>query len=118
MSDELARIAIALVAVLGMIGGGAMLAKRLGLAAPGGALAGKRRLSVVESMVLDARRRVAIIRCDDAEHLILLGSNGETVIDRHIGDRNIGSADAGDAQDGPIVISDSAAGPPAGQTAA
>lgn len=80
MSEEIARIAIALIAVLGMIGGGAMLAKRMGFAAPGGALGGKKRLSVVETMALDARRRVAIIRCDDAEHLIMLGASGETVV--------------------------------------
>ncbi len=98
MSDELARIAIALVAVLGMIGGGAMLAKRLGLASQGVAIGAKRRLAIVESMALDARRRVAIIRCDNAEHLILLGANGESVIASDIG--------GGDA--GGIVISNDA----------
>lgn len=80
MSEEIARIVISLVAVLGMIGGGALIAKRMGFAAPGGALGGKKRLSVVETMALDARRRVAIIKCDDTEHLIMLGASGETVI--------------------------------------
>ena len=80
MSEEIARIVISLVAVLGMIGGGALIAKRMGFAAPGGALGGKKRLSVVETMALDARRRVAIIKCDDAEHLIMLGASGETLV--------------------------------------
>ena len=113
MSDELARITIALIAVLGMIGGGAMLAKRFGLAAPGGALSGKRRLSIVESMALDARRRVAIIKCDETEHLILLGANGETVIDR-----DVGGAKGDSAADGQIVISNDVAGAAVGQNAA
>lgn len=80
MSEEIARIVISLVAVLGMIGGGALIAKRMGFAAPGGALGGKKRLSVVETMALDARRRVAIIKCDDTEHLIMLGASGETLV--------------------------------------
>ena len=90
MSEEIARIVISLVAVLGMIGGGALIAKRMGFAAPGGALGGKKRLSVVETMALDARRRVAIIKCDDAEHLIMLGASGETLVASDIN----GAADA------------------------
>ena len=84
MVEELARISLALVAVLGMIGGGALIAKRMGFAGAASALGGKKRLSVVETMALDARRRVAIIKCDDAEHLIMLGASGETLIARDI----------------------------------
>ncbi len=36
-----------------------------------------RRLSVVESLVLDPSRRLVLVRCDGAEHLILLGEGRE-----------------------------------------
>ena len=34
---------------------------------------GERRLALVESLMLDPQRRLLLIRCDDREHLILLG---------------------------------------------
>lgn len=80
MSEEILRIVIALIAVLGMIGGGAMLARRMGFTTPGASLGGKKRLALVETMTLDARRRVAIIKCDETEHLIILSANSETLI--------------------------------------
>lgn len=58
--------------------------KRLGLA---GALlpgAGKRRLKVVEFMPIDHRRRLVLVRRDDREHLLLLGPQGETVVETNI----------------------------------
>lgn len=84
MSEEILRIVIALIAVLGMIGGAAMLARRMGFTTPGASLNSKKRLALVETMALDARRRVAIIKCDDAEHLIILGAAGETLIASNI----------------------------------
>ena len=48
-----------------------------------GARAG-RRLSVVEVLMLDTRRRLVLVRRDDVEHLILLGATTETVIERGI----------------------------------
>jgi flagellar protein FliO/FliZ len=41
----------------------------------------KRRLKVVEILPIDARRRLAIIQRDDRQHLVILGQNGETVIE-------------------------------------
>tara|TARA_R110000868_G_scaffold219607_1_gene470697 strand:+ start:1429 stop:1755 length:327 start_codon:yes stop_codon:yes gene_type:complete len=40
-----------------------------------------RRLSIVETLVVDPRRRVVIIRSDDREHVILLGAERETVLE-------------------------------------
>ena len=45
---------------------------------------GRRRLKLVEFMPLDGRRKLAIIRRDDVEHLLLLGANGETVVETNI----------------------------------
>lgn len=42
---------------------------------------GARRLSVRESLLLDPRRRVVIVRADGIEHVVLLGASGETVLD-------------------------------------
>lgn len=78
---DISRMFFGLLAVLAMIGLCAIAAKKAGLAANGGAFGGKRRLMLVETFALDARRKLAIIRCDGREHLLLLGSASETVID-------------------------------------
>ena len=85
---DIARISFALLAVLGMIGGLALLAKRFGLAQT---LQGRadRRLRLVETLALDAKRRAAILSCDGREHLVILDAAGVTLIERNFGpDRN------------------------------
>jgi flagellar protein FliO/FliZ len=39
-----------------------------------------KRMKVTESLMLDPRRRMVIVRCDDREHLILLGPGGDIVV--------------------------------------
>lgn len=39
------------------------------------------RLQIVESLALDMKRRLVIIRCDDREHLLLLGTNQDIVVE-------------------------------------
>ena len=76
------KFVLALVFVLGLIGGFAILAKRAGLGNRGPIVRGKsKRLSIVESMSLDPKRRVVLIRRDDAEHLVLLGTQNEQIIE-------------------------------------
>ncbi|MBL6954483.1 MAG: flagellar biosynthetic protein FliO [Alphaproteobacteria bacterium] len=79
------RFVLALLVVLGLIGGFAWLARRWGM---GGVQTGKRgpsgRLEVVEVLSVDPRRRLVLIRRDDREHLILLGADGERVIETGI----------------------------------
>jgi flagellar protein FliO/FliZ len=43
-----------------------------------------KRLAVVESFILDVQRRLVIVRCDDTEHLILLGNKQDMVIANHL----------------------------------
>ncbi len=82
---QLLRMIIALGFVLLLMGGLAYLLKRLGLATNASVKSNdKRRLAIIESLPLDPRRRVVIIKCDDKEHLVILGANGETVIDNNI----------------------------------
>ncbi|MEN0651623.1 MULTISPECIES: flagellar biosynthetic protein FliO [Hyphobacterium] len=42
----------------------------------------ERRLRVMESLVLDPRRRVVIVKIDDEEQVLLLGAGTEIVLDR------------------------------------
>jgi flagellar biogenesis protein FliO len=39
-----------------------------------------KRLAIVESLTLDARRRLVIVRCDATEHLLLLGQQQDSVV--------------------------------------
>jgi flagellar protein FliO/FliZ len=81
------RFVLALIAVLGLIGLIAWAARRFGLV-PGGAIGtGRgRRLVVVETMPLDGKRRLVLVRRDDREHLLLLGSGAasDLVVERDI----------------------------------
>jgi flagellar protein FliO/FliZ len=43
-----------------------------------------RRLEVVETLPLDIRRRLVIVRCDGVEHLLLLGVNQDIVVAQDI----------------------------------
>ena len=82
---EILRLLLALILVLGLMGGLALALKKLGLADfQTGKISANKRLSVVETLPLDARRRIAIIRRDDTEHLVILSATGETVIETNI----------------------------------
>ncbi len=81
---ESARVIFSLIAVLGSIGLIAVLVRKAGLISASNGFIRKKRLAVVETLAVDARRRVAIIRCDDKEHLIILGPNSETIIDKNL----------------------------------
>jgi flagellar protein FliO/FliZ len=73
------RALAALAATLGLLAGAAYLARRMGMLqapAPGG----KRRINVVESLFLDPRRRVVIVRVDSEEHVLLLSPFGDRPI--------------------------------------
>ncbi|NQV54875.1 MAG: FliO/MopB family protein [Rhodospirillales bacterium] len=75
------KFTLSLIFVLGLIAGLAVVAKRVGLGNRGPVARGRnKRLSIVETMALDAKRRVVIVRHDDIEHLILLGGSDEHVI--------------------------------------
>lgn len=76
------RFLVALVFVLALIGLIAWGARRLGLLrGTVRAKGGKRRLHVVEIAPIDSKRRLALIRRDQTEHLILLGPTGDLVIE-------------------------------------
>ena len=72
------RAVFALVATLAMIGLVAYGARRLGMIQPHAP--GLRRLKVLESLMLDPRRRLVVVRFDDREHLLLLSPAGDRAI--------------------------------------
>lgn len=81
---DITRILFALIAVLGLIGVFSIIARRIGITSGSLMATRQKRLQLVDTVGLDPKRRLAIIRCDDREHLIILGPNGETVIDQNI----------------------------------
>lgn len=83
--DIYLRFLIALVAVLALIAGLTWIVRRLGF---GGVVAGRSghapRLQVVEVKALDSRRKLVLIRHGSKEHLILLGSNQDLLVESAI----------------------------------
>ena len=78
------KFVASLALVLGLMGGLALVLKRLGLGNVGILPPDKRRLKVVEILTIDPRRKALILRRDDKEHLVILGVNGETVVETDI----------------------------------
>ena len=81
---EFSRIIMSFAAIIAMIGVSALVANKAGLANGGLTLNKDKRLAVVETAPIDARRRAAILKCDDREYLIMLGASGEVVVDPHL----------------------------------
>jgi flagellar protein FliO/FliZ len=86
---DFSRYFAALLVVLGLLGGFALLARRGWI--PGGiqglarfsSLTGaraERRLSVKETLILDPRRRVVVVKVDGEEHVLLLGPEREMLL--------------------------------------
>ncbi len=73
-----ARALFALIATLALIVGAAYGARRLGMLQPGAP--GVKRMRVIESLLLDTRRRMVIVRVDEREHVLLLGPGGDVVV--------------------------------------
>ena len=93
---EIARYFGALALVLGLVGLAWIAARRYGL--PGIASpSGTKRLAVVETLMLDARHKLYLIRRDDREHLIVVGPQSTcTVADGGV-PAALSSSDSGEA---------------------
>ena len=79
------RFMLALAFVLGLILGAALLAKRFGIGnqAPM-RLRGQKRLAIVESIALDTKHRLLLVRRDQIEHLIVIGATSDMLIETSI----------------------------------
>lgn len=81
---DFARYFAGLVLVLGLLAGFAYLLRRGMMQGIFPGLAGAqthRRMRVSESLLLDPRRRMVIVKVDDKEHVLLLGAAGEQLLD-------------------------------------
>jgi len=83
--DVYLRFALALVLVIALIGALAWIVRRMGWGSRFVAPAAKRRLGVLEVLPLDGKRRLVLLRRDEAEHLILLGADRDLLIESAIG---------------------------------
>jgi len=85
---DIANAVLALLLVLGLIGGLAWLLRRAG-GLPGLARnavqRGERRLKIEESQAIDTRHRLVLVSRDGVEHLLLLGPSGTTLVEGGIG---------------------------------
>ncbi|WP_321391659.1 flagellar biosynthetic protein FliO [Emcibacter sp.] len=78
---------IALLFVIALLFGLAYLAKRMGLSARvtiNSPKAGSRRLNVVEILPIDTKRKLILVRRDKTEHLLMLGTERDLVIEQNI----------------------------------
>ena len=76
------RFFLALVFVLALIGVLTALARRYGLGYRAVPRKGKgRRLSIVEAIPVDAKRRLVLVQRDSTEHLVLLGGGADFLIE-------------------------------------
>ena len=78
---DLAKGIFALAFTLGIIGLAAWAARRYlpQLLAQLSAERGQRRMTVVETLVLDPARRLVLVRIDDEERLLILGEGRELI---------------------------------------
>ena len=78
---DLLRALFALAITLGIIGLAAWAARRYApqIMARLSAERGERRMSVVETLVLDPARRLVLVRIDDEERLLILGEGRELI---------------------------------------
>jgi flagellar protein FliO/FliZ len=80
---DFARYFAALLLVLGLVGAAALATRKFGV--PGLTRPAKsRRIHIVETLMLSPRQRIAIIRRDDVEHLVMITPTGATVIETGI----------------------------------
>ena len=84
---DFARAVFGLAFTLGIIGLCAWAGRRYApqLLARLQAQRGERRLTVVETLVLDPARRLVLVRVDDEERLLLLGEGRELIEPRQVG---------------------------------
>jgi flagellar protein FliO/FliZ len=80
---DFARYFAALLLVLGLIGAAGLATRKFGV--PGLAKPAKtRRIQIVETLMLSPRQKIALIRRDDVEHMVMITPNGATVIESGI----------------------------------
>ncbi|HEY0043805.1 MAG TPA: flagellar biosynthetic protein FliO [Allosphingosinicella sp.] len=79
------RTIAALGTVLGLLWGALWAVKRYNIALPGQTgVRTDKRLALVERVSIDAKRALILVRRDGCEHLIMIGPDGQTVVETGI----------------------------------
>ena len=92
-----AKYLVVLIFVLGLIGLISYGIRRFGFVPVAEKQKGnKKRLGISQTIGLDAKRRLVLIRRDDKEHLLLLGPDGDLVIENNITAARIKTPDPDD----------------------
>ena len=81
VATDYLRFLLALAAVIGMIALFAWCARRFRLGGFAATAVNSGRLAVIETLPVDGRQRLVLIRRDDHEHLLLLGQERSLVIE-------------------------------------
>lgn len=74
-----AKMVFALLFTLALIAAAAWVARRFGMLEMR-RTPQQRRLAISESLMIDPRRRLVIVRFDEKEHLLLLGPGGDVTV--------------------------------------
>lgn len=81
---EIGRFIASLAFVIGLILAVAWIAKRVGLERKLNLKASQfKRIEIIDRMMIDPRRRLVLIRRDGREHLLLLGTTHDLVIESY-----------------------------------
>lgn len=84
-TNEVLKFLSALVFVVSLMGLLWFILKKLGINGGFTLQQGKkRRLNIVEILPLTGSHKAVLLRCDDKDHLVILGPNGETVVEKSI----------------------------------
>ena len=80
------KVLVALVVVVGLLGGIMWALRRFGAEHFGGVAARGRqpRLAVIDAAAVDGRRRLVLIRRDNVEHLLMIGGPTDVVVEPNI----------------------------------
>ncbi len=72
---------LALLAIIGVILFLAWLVKRFGLGPITPNATQQKRIALIAALGIDSKRRILLVRCDDKEHLLLVGGNTDLLIE-------------------------------------
>ncbi|MFC7050512.1 FliO/MopB family protein [Emcibacter nanhaiensis] len=78
---------VALLFVIALLFGLAYAAKKMGLSARvtiNSPKANRRRLNIVEILPIDTKRKLILIRRDQTEHLLMLGTENDLLVEQNI----------------------------------
>ena len=78
------KVIVAFIFVLSLMGGLAFVLKRFGLGQGSMISPKKKRLKIIETTHIDAKHKAVLLERDTTQHLVLLGTNGDTVIETNI----------------------------------